>query len=149
MADAPSSEAVHVDVQPAEDVLRRAGLRPTAQRVTVLEVLADRDDAVTAQDLYLQFRRRGESIGLSTVYRTLTSLVEAGLLDGIQRGDEQAFRACSPRHHHHLICTSCNQVTELEAAMVEEWVGRVASTHDFEVSSHRADVLGTCAACRR
>ncbi len=134
--------------QTHEDMLRQAGLRPTSKRLSVLETLAHRDDAVTAQDLYMEFRGQGEGIGLSTVYRTLTSLVEAGLLDTFQRGDEQAFRACSPRHHHHLVCTSCHQVTELEAALVEEWVGRVAQSHDFEVSSHRADVFGVCAACR-
>lgn len=130
-----------------DEMLRQVGLRVTNQRVSVLDTLADRDDAVTAQDLYLEFRRQGEGIGLSTVYRTLTSLVDAGLLDTFQRGGEQAFRACSPRHHHHLVCSTCNQVTELEAGLVEEWVGKVAETYDFEVVSHRADIYGICARC--
>ncbi len=134
---------------PSHDtMLRQAGLRATRQRRSVLEALDQRDDAVTAQDLYLQFKSEDRSIGLSTVYRTLTSLVEAGLLDTFQHGDEQAFRACSPRHHHHLVCTACHQITELEAAMVEQWVGRVAEGHDFQVSSHRADIFGVCASCR-
>lgn len=130
-----------------EDLLRKAGLRITAQRISVLDTLAERDDAVTAQDLYLEFRRQGEGIGLSTVYRTLTSLVDAGLLDTFQRGGEQAFRACSPKHHHHLVCQRCHQVTELEAGLVEEWVGKVAETYDFTVTSHRADIYGLCAEC--
>lgn len=130
-----------------DEMLRQAGLRVTNQRVSVLDTLTEREDAVTAQDLYLEFRRQGEGIGLSTVYRTLTSLVDAGLLDTFQRGGEQAFRACSPRHHHHLVCSMCNQVTELEAGLVEEWVGKVAETYDFEVMSHRADIYGICASC--
>jgi Fur family ferric uptake transcriptional regulator len=132
-----------------EELLRDAGLRVTAQRISVLDELADREDAVTAQDLYLEFRRQGEGIGLSTVYRTLTSLVEAGLLDTFQRGGEQAFRACSPKHHHHLVCQRCNQVTELEAGLVEEWVGKVADTYDFTVTGHKADIYGVCAECSR
>ncbi len=140
--------SAHEQLLEHEKVLRDSGLRATPQRISVLEMLADRDDAVTAQDLYLEFRGQGHGIGLSTVYRTLTSLVDAGLLDTFQRGDEQAFRACSPRHHHHLICTACNQVTELEAAMVEEWVGKVADAYDFAVSSHKADVIGVCATCQ-
>jgi Fur family transcriptional regulator, ferric uptake regulator len=131
-----------------KELLREAGLRVTNQRISVLDTLTERDDAVTAQDLYLEFRRQGESIGLSTVYRTLTSLVDAGLLDTFQRGGEQAFRACSPKHHHHLVCTTCNQVTELEAGLVEEWVGKVAETYDFAVTSHKADIYGTCTACQ-
>lgn len=130
-----------------DELLREVGLRVTHQRISVLDTLADREDAVTAQDLYLEFRRVGEGIGLSTVYRTLTSLVEAGLLDTFQRGGEQAFRACSRRHHHHLVCSACNQVTELEAGLVEEWVGKVAETHTFQVTSHRADIYGICTSC--
>lgn len=130
-----------------QELLRRAGMRVTNQRISVLDTLAERDDAVTAQDLYLEFRRQGEGIGLSTVYRTLTSLVDAGLLDTFQRGDEQAFRACSPRHHHHLVCSVCHQVTELEAGLVEEWVGKVSDTYDFTVTSHKADIYGVCAVC--
>ncbi|MGI9017004.1 MAG: Fur family transcriptional regulator [Euzebya sp.] len=130
-------------------MLNDAGLRTTSQRLTVLDALDRRDDAVTAQDLYLEFRGQGLTIGLSTVYRTLTSLVDAGLLDTFQRGGEQAFRACSPKHHHHLVCTGCNQVIELEAGMVEEWVGKVADSYEFTVSSHRADIFGVCADCNR
>lgn len=131
-----------------DTMLQQAGLRATNQRRSVLEALQQREDAVTAQDLYLQFKTEDQSIGLSTVYRTLTSLVEAGLLDTFQRGGEQAFKACSPKHHHHLVCTRCHQITELEAHMVEEWVGRVADSYDFAVSSHRADIYGVCASCR-
>ncbi|CAN5269664.1 Fur family transcriptional regulator [soil metagenome] len=130
-----------------KELLREAGLRVTNQRISVLDTLTERDDAVTAQDLYLEFRHQGEGIGLSTVYRTLTSLVEAGLLDTFQRGGEQAFRACSPKHHHHLVCSNCNQVTELEAKMVEQWVDKVSEAYDFTVTSHKADIYGLCAKC--
>ncbi len=130
-----------------DQTLRRAGLRATRQRLAVLETLAERQDAVTAQDLYLQFRGEGESIGLSTVYRTLTSLSDAGLLDTFTRDGEQAFRYCSRDHHHHLVCTECNRVIELEASLVEDWVDKVSATYDFEVSGHRADIFGRCEDC--
>lgn len=128
-------------------VLRDAGVRVTRQRLAVLDALADRQDALSAQEVYLEFRQRGESIGLSTVYRALESLDEAGLLDSFPRDGEQAYRYCSPKHHHHLICTECQRVVELEAAMVEEWVSTVARSHAFEVTGHRADVYGRCEDC--
>ena len=130
-----------------ERALRDAGLKTTRQRLAVLEALADRSDALSAQELYLEFRSRGDVIGLSTVYRTLTSLADAGLLDVFPRDGEQAFRSCSPQHHHHLICTECNDVQELEAALVEEWVDKVSQTHTFEVTRHRADIYGRCHRC--
>ena len=96
-----------------DQALRDAGLRPTRQRLSVLEFLRNRPDAVTAQDLHAELRRAGASVGLTTVYRTLTSLAEAGLLDVFARDGEQAFRRCGDMHHHHLVCETCNKVEEL------------------------------------
>lgn len=127
--------------------LRKAGLRITRQRLAVFDALKDRTEALSAQEVYLEFRQRGESIGLSTVYRALESLDEAGLLDSFARDGEQTYRHCSPKHHHHLICTECSLVLELEAPLVEDWVERVSDAHAFEVTGHRADIYGRCATC--
>lgn len=131
------------------EALRTAGLRVTRQRTAVLEALQDRTDALSAQELYLEFRQQGAPIGLSTVYRALESLEGAGLLDVLQRDGEAAYRFCSADHHHHLICTGCNEVEELEAGLVEEWVRKVSDAHTFEVTGHRADIYGRCRRCTR
>ncbi len=132
-----------------DEALRDAGLRATRQRVSVLASLRGRPDAVTAQDLHAELRAGGESVGLATVYRTLTALAEAGFLDVFTRDSEQAFRLCGDVHHHHLICETCNRVEELSAAEVEQWVNDAAARHGFEVTAHRADIFGICAECRR
>jgi Fur family ferric uptake transcriptional regulator len=128
--------------------LRDAGLRPTRQRLSVLESLRDRPDAVTAQDLHAELRRAGAAIGLTTVYRTLTALADAGLLDVFTREGEQAFRNCADVHHHHLVCEACNKVEELSADEVEAWVHQAADRHGFTVTGHRADIFGICGDCR-
>ncbi|MGH3665771.1 MAG: Fur family transcriptional regulator [Egibacteraceae bacterium] len=132
----------------AEGALRDAGLRATRQRLSVLESLRERPDAVTAQDLHAELRRAGESVGLTTVYRTLTALAEAGFLDVFTRDGEQAFRRCGEVHHHHLVCETCNRVEELSAEEVESWVNHAAARHGFTVTGHRADIFGICAHCR-
>lgn len=131
-----------------DDALREAGLRPTRQRVSVLDSLRDRPDAVTAQDLHAELRGSGDGIGLTTVYRTLTALADAGLLDVFARDGEQAFRRCGVSHHHHLVCETCNKVEELSADEVEDWVHQAADRHGFQVTGHRADIFGICADCR-
>lgn len=131
------------------EALRDAGLRATRQRTTVLAALRGRADAVTAQDLHAELRAGGEPVGLTTVYRTLSSLADAGLLDAFPRDGEQAFRLCSDDHHHHLICETCDRVEEITADEVERWVDGVASRRGFQVTGHRADIFGVCADCRR
>lgn len=129
------------------DALRDAGLRATRQRSTVLGALRDRVEAVTAQDLHAELRAAGEPVGLTTVYRTLSSLAHAGLLDEFPRDGEHAFRLCSDDHHHHLICEACDRVDEIAADEVEIWVASVAKRRGFRVTAHRADIFGVCAEC--
>jgi Fur family ferric uptake transcriptional regulator len=125
-----------------------AGLRPTRQRLSVLEGLRERRDAVTAQELHRELLRTGESIGLATVYRTLTALADSGLLDRFEREGEQAFRRCGDDHHHHLVCETCNRVEEITAEEVERWVAEIADRRGYAVTGHRADIFGVCSDCR-
>lgn len=133
--------------QASDEALRGAKLRATRQRRTVLDALRERPDAVTAQDLHMELRQAGESIGLTTVYRTLTALADAGFLDTFTRQTEQAFRLCGDAHHHHLVCETCNRVEEITADEVERWVSEVASRRGYEVTGHRAEIFGICPAC--
>ena len=128
--------------------LRKAGLRVTRQRVAVLEALAARKELVTAQELHHELRGRAGAPGLATIYRTLSALAEAGELDTVPRGDEQAFRLCGSGHHHHLVCQSCGLVQEVDSEEVEAWVARVARRRGFRVTGHTADIYGLCRACR-
>jgi Fur family ferric uptake transcriptional regulator len=129
--------------------LARAGLKATKQRLAILEALDGRTEAVTAQDLHHELRRRGGSAGLATIYRTLSSLAAVNVLDTFRRheGGEQAFRLCGVKHHHHLVCQRCGKVDEVVSSAIEAWVQRAARQRGFRVVSHSADVYGVCASC--
>jgi Fur family transcriptional regulator, ferric uptake regulator len=131
------------------EALAQAGLRITKQRVAVLAALEGRTEAVTAQDLHQELRKREDSPGLATIYRTLASLANAGVLDTFARDGEQGFRMCgSAHHHHHLVCRTCGSVDEVTSEAIESWVSRVAKSRGFEVTGHSAEVYGFCASCR-
>ena len=60
-------------------------------------------------------QREGESIGLTTVYRSLQSLVNEKIIDVLRRDDGQAiYRLCGDAHHHHLVCKGCGDTIEIE-----------------------------------
>ena len=125
------------------------GLRVTRQRVRVLEELAREPHDLTAQDLYRRLRDDGEKIGLATVYRTLGSLVEHGVVDTLahSRG-ETCYRLCSDAHHHHLVCSECHRVVELGECGIEPWLAAAAAREDFVPTSHHVEIVGVCASCR-
>ena len=127
--------------------LEAAGLRATRPRLDILGALAQETSALTAQELHVKMRSQGRSPGLSTVYRTLHALADARVLDSFQKGTERAFRYCTQKHHHHIVCESCGAVEEVDAAEVERWVSRIARKRGFRVTGHEADIRGLCAQC--
>jgi Fur family ferric uptake transcriptional regulator len=125
------------------------GRRATRQRVAVVDLLAEVDEFRSAQELHDELRRRGDGIGLTTVYRTLQSLAEAGEVDVLRTASGEAlYRRCSTHHHHHLVCRRCGYTVEIEGPAVEQWAATIASGNGFSDISHTVEIIGTCATCR-
>ena len=122
--------------------------RRTRQRAAVQDVLAELHEFRTAQQIHDELRRRGDSIGLTTVYRTLQAMSEADELDALRNVDgETAYRRCSDGHHHHLVCRSCGRTVEVSGPAVERWANAVAAEHGFREVSHDLEIFGTCGTC--
>ena len=128
---------------------RAAPVRATRQRSAVAAALDETDEFLSAQDLHALLRRHGEIIGLTTVYRALQVLADAGEVDVLRQPDGEAvYRRCSTgRHHHHLVCRACGRTVEVDGPAVERWADRVAAEHGFRDVEHTVEVFGTCARC--
>jgi Fur family ferric uptake transcriptional regulator len=131
-----------------ESLLEDAGVRPTKQRMTVAaELVRERND-VTAQELHARLRKRGEPLGLATVYRTLGQFADAGVIDVLNHHHGAVcYRWCGPEHHHHFVCSRCHAVVELGDCEIDPWIERLASEHGFVATGHRLEVAGLCADC--
>lgn len=122
--------------------------RNTRQRAAVISMLDSTEEFRSAQEIHDDVRRTGESVGLTTVYRTLQALADDGLVDVIVRSDGEAvYRRCSTHHHHHLVCRSCRATIEVEAPAVESWASGVAREHGFTEVSHTVEIFGLCPQC--
>ena len=124
--------------------------RTTRQRTAVLAVLDTLDSFRSAQQIHSELATRGESVGLSTVYRCLTALAADGDVDTLLRDDgETVYRRCTgAKHHHHLVCRACGATVEVEGPAVERWAEKVAAEHGYDEVSHTLEIFGRCAACR-
>ena len=132
----------------SRDERARTPVRATRQRSAVAAALADSAEFRSAQDLHSLLRGRGEAIGLTTVYRTLQTMADAGEVDVLRQADgESVYRRCSTGHHHHLVCRRCGRTVEVEGPTVEAWADRVARTHGFHDVEHTVEVFGTCSDC--
>ncbi|EGJ77543.1 putative metal uptake regulation protein [Streptomyces sp. Tu6071] len=111
--------------------------------------LSEVEEFRSAQDLHDMLKHRGDSVGLTTVYRTLQSLADAGEVDVLRNAEGEAvYRRCATeQHHHHLVCRSCGKAVEVEGAAVEEWAATVAAQHGFVEVAHTVEIFGTCGDC--
>jgi Fur family transcriptional regulator, ferric uptake regulator len=133
---------------PTDDAVRATRARATRQRAAVASVLDEIDDFRSAQDIHAILRSRGDSVGLTTVYRTLQSLADSGKVDVLRTGDgESVYRRCSTNHHHHLVCRQCGRTVEVEGPAVERWAAKVGAEHGFVKVTHTVEIFGTCPDC--
>ncbi|GIH20208.1 Fur family transcriptional regulator [Rugosimonospora africana] len=123
--------------------------RNTRQRAQVLGLLEATDGFRSAQQLHASLRDGGAQVGLTTVYRTLQLLADAGEVDQMRLPDgEQLYRRCGgSRHHHHLVCRECGRAIEVEGPAVERWAQAQAVAHGFVDVDHTIEIVGTCADC--
>ena len=111
-------------------------------------MLENLDDFRSAQELHDELRKRGEGIGLTTVYRTLQQMAATGTVDTLRNDTgESVYRLCSDHHHHHLVCRACGSTVEIQGSQVEKWAAEVARKHGFTEVTHTVEIFGLCSRC--
>jgi Fur family ferric uptake transcriptional regulator len=118
----------------------------SGRREDVRRALSDCESFRSAQDIYAGLRASGSRIGLTTVYRALQALSDAGEVDVLRTDDGEAiYRACrTDEHHHHLVCRVCGCTVEVEGPAVGTWAAAVGAEHGFKDVTHTVEVFGTC-----
>jgi Fur family transcriptional regulator, ferric uptake regulator len=125
-----------------------APTRSTRQRAALAALLAELTEFRSAQEIHDLLQRRGETVGLSTVYRNLQAMADTGQLDVLHLGSGEAmYRQCSTRHHHHLVCRVCGRTVEIEEPTIEAWARRTAEKNGFVDACHQLEIVGLCADC--
>ena len=135
-----------------DDVMRRLEARnrqATTQRRIVLQALMDRRSYVTPRELYAASHNDHPSIGQATVYRTLELLVEAGAATRfLQENNESKYIYCPPRHHHHLVCTRCGLVEDIEGCVIPSLGATLEKRTRFQINDHAVTFFGFCGDCK-
>lgn len=130
-------------------ILHRAGKRVTGQRLLVLEAIRQSGGHVDADQIYQLARREAPNLSLSTVYRTIAVLKDAGVIEERRLGqDHYHYELREDGNHHHLVCRSCGKIVEFDCPFSDEFMHRLGDEHGFEITEVRLSLLGTCAECR-
>lgn len=126
--------------------IRKAGLKVTAPRVSILELLEKSDERhLSAEDVYRMLLESGHEIGLATVYRVLTQFEAAGLVVRHHfEGGTSVFELNRGRHHDHIICVLCGRVEEFVDETIEMKQQEIAKQKGYELADHSLTIYGRC-----
>jgi Fe2+ or Zn2+ uptake regulation protein len=128
-------------------ILRHSGLRCTPQRVAIVREVFTRRRA-TAYEVYKSVRRYFPTIGLATVYNTLRTMTERGLVAELPFSSDLRFDATMTAHAN-LVCRKCARIEDVEFApdYLDALLQHVKQMADFAPDGQCIDIYGVCRSC--
>jgi Fur family peroxide stress response transcriptional regulator len=127
--------------------LGAGGLRSTPQRGHVYDVLLQKRDHPTAEEVFIRAKRRMPDISMATVYNCLDALVKCGLVRLVTL-DRGATRFCpNMREHGHFYCNTCDTVYDVD--LPEKPKPTILLPHGFQAEHFEVAIHGTCPDCAK
>jgi Fur family transcriptional regulator, ferric uptake regulator len=132
----------------------KLGQRNTEQRRIIFEKLMELEhtgEAFSTENFWQELRKTNPRIGRATIFRLIEKLEELEVLERINFADgSHCFRICSCEgHHHHLTCTECRRIIELDYCIPEEQISAIQKQANFEIDGHSLTFFGRCEDCQK
>jgi len=140
----PTQAPVNADLA---DVIRGAGLKLTEPRAAVLRALRDHPHA-SADEVLGHVAQTLPKASFQSVYNVLNDFVAAGLVRRIEpAGSPGLYEVRVDDNHHHLICTHCGAVSDVDCAVGHAPCLTPSETQGFVVHAAEVTYWGRCVAC--
>jgi len=123
-------------------------MKRTRSQTQLLEILKTCDRAISAQDLYLETRNQGKTMGLATVYRALDGLKLSGLVQSRTLPNGESLYSMVQEDRHHLTCLQCGNSIPIDFCPVHDLEETLNQSHQFTIYYHTLEFFGLCTACQ-
>ena len=126
--------------------LKKTGLKATLPRIKVLNIFeSNREEHLSAEDIYKIILNSGEEVGLATIYRVLTQFEQAGLLirHHFESG-KAVYELNEQSHHDHIVCLQCGHVEEFCDDEIEKRQKIVAQDKGFQIIDQSLYIYADC-----
>ncbi len=150
-----SLPAIQVTQSPVDKFREYLASRPTPQRFTeqqkdLVEHVFARHSHFDADQLVKDLEEAGLDVSRATVYRTLTKLVDAGMLRKLDIGSKTYFEHdYGYPQHEHLVCGHCGKMIEFQHPAIEAAIEEICGQNQFQMAGHTLIIRGTCVDCNR
>jgi Fur family ferric uptake transcriptional regulator len=134
-----------------QNFLGERGLKLTKERIAILKEVFSFHGHFEPEHLYLRMKEAGSKASRASVYRTLSLLVESGLVEKVTRTEKATVyeHTYGHRHHDHMICGACGRIIEFYSEKLESLQNELCASNGFDGVSHTLEIRGYCEKCRR
>lgn len=130
-------------------VLKENGFKVTAQRMEIIKIFIRRPGLFTPEDIFNTLKKTFPKVSYPSVYRNLEQMKTIGILTKLTKPDRRLYyalcRVSRGKHHHHIICTKCGRVGEIEECDI---LNR-KEINGFKITGHYVQFEGICPKCRK
>ena len=141
------------EIEKLKEDLKSKGYKLTPQRRAIIDMIKKNEGShLTTEELYDLVKEECPEIGLATVYRTVQLLEEMGIIykldldDGCSR--YELVNQDEAHQHHHLICSKCSKVIEVNDDFLEELEESIEEEYKFKIENHSLKFYGICKECQ-
>lgn len=134
----------------AFDEVSQRNTRPRRLIAERLIEFASSGTDFTTDELWQELRTIEPRLGRATVFRSVEKLVNMGVLDRVEFADgTHHYRVCGETHHHHLTCTRCRRVVEVDVCLPIDQFEAISHQTDFAIEGHTLTLFGRCKECQK
>jgi len=120
----------------------------TRSQDRVLNLLKNSNQAISAQDIYVELRNQTQGMGLATVYRSLEALKLEGAIQVRTLASGESLYSSVQEDHHHLTCLQCGVSMPIDECPVHELEDQLHQSYQFKVYYHTLEFFGLCTVCQ-
>lgn len=129
------------------DLLKQSGMRVTPQRDAILRFILTRQGHLSADEIYRAMHDSLPNLSISTVYNTLKSLTDVGLIREIKFGDAASLFDANTSPHHHMVCKKCGKLIDFSLPTHPN-LSDIAEQAKFHIEDYHIEIQGICADCK-
>lgn len=127
--------------------LKESGLKVTPQRLAIIGYLEGNTTHPAAEDIFNAVKVDYPTISLATIYNTMDTLVDIGVVQEILIDNEKRHFDPDLSSHFHALCRKCGNITDIFEEFTKESKAITSKVSGFNVESANIDFYGICAHC--
>ena len=130
-------------------VCKAKGLRVTHQRTEIYKALSDHLNHPTTEEVFNRVRKHLKTISLDTVYRTISTFEDYGLIKRVHHVDNATRFDINISNHHHLVCSTCNEIADFYWPIFDRMKPPKTITNWGQTEIKHVVISGLCSKCKK